>query len=96
MNKKIVLIVFFMTIGVVSSYAGTTDTLGMEGLWDRISGILTDKYLNPIITVALIGMGIYQWTKGGGIWIAIIFGTLGMIVSELKSIAEAISGAMIF
>jgi len=96
MNKKMFFTVLFFTVlGVVSAYAGTTDTLGMQGTYDKITGILTDKYLNPIFVISLLGIGIYQWVKGGGIFIALIFGALGMIISELKTIADALAGAMI-
>ena len=54
MNKKMVFMVLFFTVlGVVSAYAGTTDTLGMEGTYNKITAILTDKYLNPVIVIAL-------------------------------------------
>lgn len=94
-NKKtIMLVAVMLTIFSVSAFAGTTDTLGMSGLWTKIQAILSDKYLQPIIVTGMIVMGVFRAYKEHPIQ-GIMVGALGVVIGQIDSIATSVAGALI-
>lgn len=95
MNKRIFLVVFsFFIIGAASVIAGTTDTLGMAGLWTKVQAILTDQYLNPIIVTIMVGVAVFRAYKEHPFQ-GLMIGALAIIIGQISSIATAIASAMI-
>lgn len=94
-NKKIIMILAVMlTIFSVSAFAGTTDTVGMSGLWTKVEAILGDKYLQPIIVSGMIVMGVFRAYKEHPVQ-GIMVGVLGLVIGQIDTIATAIAGAII-
>lgn len=94
MKKKHILIVTLLLFLSVSAIAGTTDTLGMSGLWTKVQAILTDQYLQPIIVVGMMAMAVFRAYKDHPVQ-GLMVGALALTIGQLDSIAQAIAGAMI-
>ncbi|MFA6137436.1 MAG: hypothetical protein WC667_05045 [Sulfurimonas sp.] len=94
MKKKLALITVIVMIFGVAAIAGSTDTLGMSGLWTKVQAVLTDQYLQPIIVVGMLGMAVFRAYKEHPFQ-GIMVGALALIIGQLDSIAQAIAGAMI-
>lgn len=93
-KKTFVVLAVILMIFSVSAIAGTTDTLGMSGLWTKVQAILTDQYLQPIIVVGMLGMAVFRAYKEHPFQ-GVMVGALALIIGQLDSIAQAIAGAMI-
>jgi len=93
-RKTFAVIAVMLMIFSVSAIAGTTDTLGMSGLWAKVQAILTDQYLQPIIVVGMLGMAVFRAYKEHPFQ-GVMVGALALIIGQLDSIAQAIAGAMI-
>lgn len=93
-RKTFAVIAVMLMIFSVSAIAGTTDTLGMSGLWTKVQAILTDQYLQPIIVVGMLGMAVFRAYKEHPFQ-GVMVGALALIIGQLDSIAQAIAGAMI-
>jgi len=78
----------------VSAIAGTTDTLGMAGLWAKVQAILTDQYLNPIIVTIMVGVAVFRAYKEHPFQ-GLMIGGLALIIGQIAAISTAIAGAMI-
>ncbi len=93
-RKTIMLVAAMLTILSVSAMAGTTDTLGMSGLWTKIQSVLTDQYLQPIIVSGMIVMGVFRAYKEHPVQ-GIMVGALGLVIGQIDSIATNVAGALI-
>ena len=93
-KNTIAIVAVMLTIFSVSAFAGTTDTLGMSGLWTKVQAILTDKYLQPIIVVSMLGMALFRANKEHPVQ-GLMIGALALVIGQLSSIATAIAAAMI-
>lgn len=93
-RKNFALIAVVLMLLSISAIAGTTDTLGMSGLWTKIQAILTDQYLQPIIVLGMLTMAVFRAYKEHPIQ-GVMIGALALILGQLDSIAQAIAGAMI-
>ncbi|MFA6685094.1 MAG: hypothetical protein WCS26_07505 [Arcobacteraceae bacterium] len=93
-KKTLIMVLGFFIIGAVSAIAGTTDTLGMSGLWAKVQAILTDQYLNPIIVTIMIAVAVFRAYKEHPFQ-GLMIGGLALIIGQISSISTAIAGAMI-
>lgn len=93
-RKTIMLVAVMLTIFSVSVFAGTTDTLGMSGLWTKIQAVLTDKYLQPIIVTGMVVTGVFRAYKEHPIQ-GLMVGALGLVIGQIDSIATNVAGALI-
>lgn len=93
-RKTIMLVAAMLTILSVSAMAGTTDTLGMSGLWTKIQAVLTDQYLQPIIISGMVVMGVFRAYKEHPVQ-GIMVGALGLVIGQIDSIATNVAGALI-
>lgn len=93
-RKTIMLVAVMLTIFSVSAFAGTTDTLGMSGMWTKVKAILTDQYLQPIIVTAIFSAAVFRWFKDHPYQALSLF-VLCLLIGQIATISEAIAGAMI-
>ncbi|MDX9757039.1 MAG: hypothetical protein RBT52_06010 [Sulfurimonas sp.] len=94
MDKKIIFTAVLVMVFCGAAFAGTTDTLGMSGLWAKVQAILTDQYLQPIIMAGFLGAAVVR-AHQSHVYQGITAGALALIVGQIDSIAQAMAGAMI-
>ena len=94
MRRKMIFLVLMSVVFGASAYAGTTDTLGMSGLWLKVQAIVTDQYLQPIIVLGMLGMAVFRAYKDHPIQ-GVMIGALALIIGQLSIIAQAVAGAVI-
>lgn len=94
MKSKVILIAGLLMLLSISAIAGTTDTLGMSGLWTKVQAILTDQYLQPILVVGMLAMAVFRAYKEHPVQ-GVMVGALALIIGQLSAIAQAVAGAMI-
>lgn len=94
MKKRNVATIILLMLIATSAIAGTTDTLGMSGLWTKVQAILTDQYLQPILVVGMLAMAVFRAYKEHPVQ-GVMVGALALIIGQLSSIAQAVAGAMI-
>ena len=93
-RKTLTTILVLLMVISISAFAGTTDTLGMSGLWTKVQAILTDQYLQPIIVLGMLGMAVFRAYKEHPLQ-GVMVGALALIIGQLDSIAQAMAGAMV-
>ena len=94
MDRKIIFTAVLVMVFCGAAFAGTTDTLGMSGLWTKVQAILTDQYLQPILVVGMLVMALFRAYKEHPVQ-GVMVGALALIIGQLSSIAQAVAGAMI-
>lgn len=61
--KKTKFLFFITMIMPVLSFAGTQDNLGVQGVWDKISGWLQDGYVQKIVAAIFFVIGVMRATQ---------------------------------
>ncbi len=61
--KRIKLIFAWMALAPVIAIAGTEDNLGVQNVWDKISGWLNDGYIQKIVAAIFFVIGVMRATQ---------------------------------
>ena len=61
--KKLKAILFVTMMTPVLTLASTTDNLGVQGVWNKISSWLSDGYVQKIIAAIFFVMGVMRATQ---------------------------------
>lgn len=94
MNKKtFVFLAFVLSFGATTMFAGNTDVLGAKGLWDTVSGWLSDTYTNRIIALLFFCVGLWRAFAGSILQFFLMLG-FAVLAMQGTSIIEAISGSL--
>lgn len=94
MNKKtFVFLAFVLSFGATTMLAGNTDSLGAKGLWDTVSGWLSDTYASRIIGLLFFCVGLWRAFAGSILQFFLMLG-FAVLVTQGTSIIEAINGSL--
>ncbi len=61
--KKAKFLFFLTMIMPVLSFAGTQDNLGVQNVWDKINGWLSDGYIQKIVAAIFFVIGVMRATQ---------------------------------
>lgn len=93
MKKKFVFLVFVLTFGAASLFAGNTDGLGAKGLWDTVSSWLDDTYASRIIALLFFCVGVWRAFAGSILQFFLMLG-FAVLVTQGNSIIEALNSGL--
>ena len=91
-NKLLLMILALIALLSVSAFAGTTDSLGLSSVWDKLSAWITDPVLTKIIAVFLLGFTIMLLVKQQYVFAVMILVAIVMI-TKLDTIASTFASA---
>jgi len=91
--KKIAIVftmfAFFLT---TAAFAGTTDNLGAQSLWNTLSGWLDDTYIARIIALMFFAVGVWRAFAGSILQFFLMLG-FAVLVTQGNTIISAINSA---
>lgn len=61
--KKAKFLFFVSMIMPVLSFAGTQDNLGVQNVWDKINGWISDSYVQKIVAAVFFVVGVMRATQ---------------------------------
>lgn len=93
MKKKILLLVFMLSFGTISLFAGNTDGLGAKGLWDTISSWLDDTYASRVIALLFFCVGVWRAFAGSILQFFLMLG-FTILVNQGTNIIEAVNSGL--
>lgn len=93
MKKTILLLVFMLSFGTMSLFAGNTDGLGAKGLWDTVSSWLDDTYASRIIALLFFCVGVWRAFAGSILQFFLMLG-FAVLVTQGASIIEALNSGL--
>ena len=91
MKKIAILLVMFAFLGT-AAFAGTTNNLGAQSLWNTLSGWLDDTYVARIIALMFFAVGIWRAFAGSVLQFFLMLG-FAVLVTQGNTIISAINSA---
>ena len=94
MKKNNVLFALFALLMGVSLIAGTTDNLGLSGMWGTIQGWIQDGFLTKILGLMFFAVGVQRAFAGQILQFFLMLG-LSLLVVNADTIMSTIFSATI-
>lgn len=93
-SKKVglFLAMLLMLVGT-SAFAGNTDTVGAQNLWNTLSGWLDDTYVARIIALMFFCVGVWRAFAGSILQFFLMLG-FAVLVTQGNTIISAINSAL--